>query len=85
MVSHRYCNLYVLGIFPLSQHTKPHNVSETSSFQIVVQCMCVVTTEKAQFNTSNKMRNGRLREECTQVKLQDSLRRTGEKSLNLLQ
>jgi hypothetical protein len=47
--------------------------------------MCVVTTEKAQFNTSNKMRNGRLREECTQVKLQDSLRRTGEKSLNLLQ
>jgi hypothetical protein len=47
--------------------------------------MCVVTTEKAQINTSNKMQNRRLREERTQVKLQHTLGRTEEKSLNLLQ
>lgn len=55
MVSHRYCNLYSLGLFPLPQHTKPHNVLETGSFQVTVWYMCVVTIEKVQINISDKM------------------------------
>lgn len=73
IVSHRYCNLYSLGLFPLSQHTKSHNVSETGSFQITVWCTCVVTIEEVQINISDKMWNGRPRGERTKVKLQHSL------------